>query len=488
MKPVTVTVAEKLVPLLTKRKRLKIAVGGRGATKSIGIGDAFLKWAADGEQLCGAREFQSSIDDSVHRLLQARIQALGAEGFHVAAKSIQHESGGSIIYKGLARNIQAIRSLYGIKRIWLEEGQTLSDETIEVLLPTIREGDSEVIITMNRGSSKDPVAQRFLKRHEKDLARVGYYEDDEILIVQINWRDNPWFPKVLQEERLRDFEQLPRARYDHIWEGAYSDTVANAIILPEWFDACIDAHVKLGFAPQGAEVVAHDPADSGDAKALAYRHGSVIVDVQERTFGDVNEACDWATDYAIDVKADEFHWDTDGMGVSLKRQIADALKGKKVALAPFSGASSPDRPDQQYDPIDGEVKKAKTNAETFKNKRAQYYWALRDRCYKTYQAVTKGKYLPPDELISFSSAIKVMDELRAEVCRIPRKDNGSGRIQILTKAEMKAMGIDSPNMADALMMALAGGYVKRAAVQVDTSIPVAHSAFRSQSVRLSHGR
>lgn len=485
MKAVTVEAAERLVPLLTKPKRVKIAVGGRGASKSIGFGDAFLKFCADGEQLCGAREFQSSIDDSVHKLLRARIFELGAEGFDVGAKDIGHESGGSIIYKGLARNVQAIRSLYGIKRVWIEEGQTLSDDTLEILLPTIREGGSEVWISMNRGSSKDPVAVRFLKRHERELEKRGYYEDDEILIVQINWRDNPWFPAVLEAERKRDLEQLPRAKYDHIWEGKYSDTVANAIILPEWFDACIDAHKVLGFEPKGVEVVAHDPSDKGDAKALAHRHGSVIVHAEDWTDGDVNDGCDRATDYAATIKADEFHWDVDGMGVSLKRQVSQALDGKRIAVVQFSGASGADRAHEQYDPIDSDERlkgKAKTNAETFVNRRAQYYWALRDRCYRTYLAVVKKKYHDPDELISFASDMKCLDNLRAELCRVPRKDNGSGRIQILSKPEMLAKGIDSPNLADAVMMTMAGGFLPKEE-KVSCSIPVAHSAFRSQSMR-----
>ena len=90
----------------------------------------------------------------------------------------------------------------------------------------------------------------------------------------------------------------------------------------------------------------------------------------------------------------------------------------------------------------------------FANLRAQMYWRLRDRIFKTYLAVEKGRYYSPDELISFSSAISELTALGSELCRIPRKQVASGKVQILSKAEMKAppYKLKSPNMADAVMM------------------------------------
>jgi phage terminase large subunit len=96
----------------------------------------------------------------------------------------------------------------------------------------------------------------------------------------------------------------------------------------------------------------------------------------------------------------------------------------------------------------------RTNKDTFKNKRAQYYWSLRDRFYNTYRAVEKGEYVDPDLMISLSSEIPFLEKLRSEVCRIPKKPNGNGLIQILNKDEMKRLKIPSPNMADSLMMSM----------------------------------
>lgn len=447
-----------MIPLLAAKKRLKVAVGGRGGSKSIAVGDYCTARVAQGKKVLCAREFQNSIEDSVHGQLEARIDHNGWPGFDVQASRIVHESGGMAIYKGLSRNIEAIKSIYGVDTAWVEEAQTLSQKTLDLLLPSIRESDSEVIFTLNRGSSKDPVSRMLLKPHEKDLQRSGIYEDDEIIIVQINWDDNPFFPAELDEQRRRDKRILSDAKYRHIWEGDYSDTVEDAIIEPDWFDACIDAHERLGFKPQGLRVVTHDPADTGkDDAALADRHGAVFVNVATKSTGEVDESVDWATDYAIERRADVFSWDAGGLGAGIKRQVGDNLAGKKIDIQMFNGASGVDRPGAEYEPIDGEVLQAKTNSETFLNKRAQYYWMLRDRVFKTYLAVSKNHaaMYHQDELISFSSSIADIDTLRAEICRIPRKPNGAGKIQIMSKDDMRKLEIESPNMADCCMMSLA---------------------------------
>jgi phage terminase large subunit len=120
----------------------------------------------------------------------------------------------------------------------------------------------------------------------------------------------------------------------------------------------------------------------------------------------------------------------------------------------FKGSNSPDNPDQVYERL-GEFKKNQTNRQTFKNKRAQYYWELRDRIYRTWEAVTKGRYHDPDTLISFSSEIEAMPLVRAEVCRIPRKPNRTGLLQVMGKEDMRGLGLESPNMSDSIMMSLA---------------------------------
>lgn len=448
----------KLKALLKKPKRFKIAYGGRGSAKSTTFASNFMLRAFYGAMVGCFREFQSSIDDSVLSLLSAQIEKYQAPGFDIQKNLINHSSGGGFRFRGLARSIEGVKSMYGFKFFWLEEGQFISQDSLKILTPTLRETGSELWISANALNSADPFSQRFIVPYLKEIERNGYYEDDLHLIVKINYCDNPWFPAELEAERQYDKEHLPRALYDHIWNGAFNDSVEDSIILAEWFDAAVDAHKKLGWKPRGAVIVAHDPSDEGgDEKGLVIRKGSLVTDCEQRDFGDVNAGADWAVDRAIDAGADLFVWDADGLGLTLKRQIGQALKGKKIDFRLFHGAAETDRPADIYEALDSTAhigKKERTNADAFKNRRAQRYWQLRDRFYNAWLAVEKGKYIDPDQMISISSDCKDIMALRSEVCRIPRKYNAQGTIQIMSKIEMRRLKIKSPNLADSLMMSL----------------------------------
>ena len=476
---VVIDCIDRLTPLLQIPKRIKLLVGGRASTKSTFVADHVLTRIGSGEGWCCGREYQNSIDESVHSMLQDEIERLQLPGFTCLKTEIKHTSGGFNFYRGLSRNITSLKGI-NAHGLWIEEGEATSNDTLKVLTASVRvsarEQDDarkmgreiripEIWITMNRRRSKDPIAQWLLKRAERELARCGYYEDDLCIIVEVNYNENPWFiGSGLEIERADDEKYMSAAEYDHKWHGAYSDAVADAIIRPDWFDACIDAHLKLGFEPEGIEVVSHDPSDQGsDPKALCYRHGSVIVDCRTKDDGDINSGADWALDYAIMVQADQFLWDGDGLGAGIRRQVSTALSGKKIRAGMFKGSESPDFPDKVYEPVTDELRKPKSNKETFLNKRAQYYWALRDRCFKTWQAVVHGKYIDPSQLISFSSDIDEIGLLRSEVCGIPRKENGSGKIQIVSKPDMKKKPyeLESPNMADCVMMSLSTAGSKR---------------------------
>ena len=120
----------------------------------------------------------------------------------------------------------------------------------------------------------------------------------------------------------------------------------------------------------------------------------------------------------------------------------------------FKGSESPDFANAVYeDCLVNGVKGNKTNKQVFRNKRAQNYQRLRDRCYKTYQAVKEGKFIDPQELISFDSSIVLLPKLRSELCRMPIKPNANGLIELYTKEKMKSkFKIMSPNLGDSVMM------------------------------------
>lgn len=454
-----IQVPEKLAPFLQKKKRFKVAFGGRGSGKSMTFADlCLLDCMTKGIKTACFREFQNSIDDSVLALLGSEIQRLELPGFEIQSNKIKFEGQDAFKFSGLARNPEGIKSAHGFQRFWVEEAQTISYESLRILTPTLRTEESEIWFSANLRSKADPFSQRFFVPYEKELRSKGYYEDDLRLIVWINYNDNPFFPSVLNYERLDDKKRMSAAEYAHTWLGETYDEVDGSIIPVEWFEAAIDAHEKLGFKGEGAIIASFDPSDEGgDAKGLAVRHGSVVLDVQERKIGDVNDGCDWAVDEALRFNSDHFIFDGDGLGIGLKRQVDQALSGKKVDYHIFKGSSGVDDPDLDYiDSSDRDSSKRKTNKDTFLNKRAQYYWKLRDRFYNTYRAVEKGEYINPDDMISLSSSIENLEQLKSEVCRIPLKRNNNGKIQIMSKLDMskKPYQLPSPNMADSLMMSM----------------------------------
>lgn len=482
MNEVNIEYVDKLEPVFTKSKRIKIIVGGRGSTKSTGVADLVAVRVSGGELWCCARECQNSIEESVHRTLLDEIARVGLTGFDDTKTGISHISGGRVFYRGLSRNITSLKStLSGIDGLWIEEGEDLSDNTLRVLTASVRlnatdtqrkiDGEEvkmpEIIITMNRGSRSGAVAKKWLERAEKAINRCGYYEDDLTMVVEMNYTDMPeeWFLQSgLEEERIDDYEKMSRAMYDHKWLGKYLEAIDGSIIQPEWFDACINAHkldrLKKAFTPHGAIIAAHDPSDSGkDAKGFSVRHGSIIKCVKVKESGEIDEGCDWATELAIQYKSDWFVWDGDGMGAGLKRQVSTAFDGTQTKYHMFRGSlsgSGQDNAKKVYMPQSGDSDtKPKKYMETFKNNRAQYYTELANRCYNTYRCVIKGEYIDPDEMISFDSdGIDDLDGLRSEMCRIPKKDNPGGLIQIMNKKEMKILKIESPNQSDSVMMGL----------------------------------
>jgi hypothetical protein len=160
---------------------------------------------------------------------------------------------------------------------------------------------------------------------------------------QLMWRRN----KIIElSTGAMDGDNAFMQEYPSNVQEAFQVTNTDGIILPAWFDACIDAHITLGFEPLGQERVAYDPADTGDEKAVAYSHGSVVLDVRGTSAGRIDSATDWATTYAIERRPDVFTWDSDGMGAGLLSQITTALTGKKIEIEAFRGSEAADHPER----------------------------------------------------------------------------------------------------------------------------------------------
>ena len=455
-----------LQDILTTKARIIVLLGGRGSAKSESVGRTLIMKAETeaADVLCG-REFQMSISDSVHKLIKGLIPKMEAQGFEITEQKIDCQTGGGFRFKGFARNPESVKSAQDFKYSWVEEAQTISQQTIDDLLPTIRSAGSQLFFTANPQSSNDPFSKRFINPYMRELLTTGRYEDEMHLIIFCNYNDNPWFPVELELQRRWDFDHLPRAKYDHIWEGAFNDGIEDALVQAEWFDACIDAHTKLGFEPIGMKMAAHDPSDEGsDSKGYAMRHGSVVQRVKERTTGNVNDGCDWATGMALNDVVDGYTWDCDGMGVALNRQVTKSFEGKHTKIAMFKGSEGVDFPDAIFEATEGTTTQdQKTNKQALRNKRAQYYLELRKRILNTYNAVVNGAYTDPEKMISFDSTSisnGMIQKLRSEMCRMPIKPNSNGLFELYPKPEMKTkFKMASPNLADSVMMLMRQPYV-----------------------------
>lgn len=204
-----IKILEKLLFLIKEHWRYKVAYGGRGSGKSYAFADACLVKALQGKirVLC-ARQLQTSIRDSVHKLLCDRIFALGMESFfEITRESIRGSNGSEFIFKGIQNNVMEIKSMEGIDICWVEEAQSVSDESWEVLIPTIRKEGSEIWVTFNPDREEDSTYRRFVVNPPPDCKSV-----------LINYTDNPFFPDVLRKE-MEYCKQVDYPRYEHIWLG-----------------------------------------------------------------------------------------------------------------------------------------------------------------------------------------------------------------------------------------------------------------------------
>lgn len=220
---------EKLGPLF-RPCRNKVAYGGRGGTKSWGFARALLLEGSERPMriLC-AREVQKSIKDSVHKLLSDQVQNLGLGSFYqVLTNEIRGKNGTEFIFTGLSsQTTESIKSFEGIDRCWVEEAHKVSRRSWDILIPTIRKDGSEIWISLNPELDTDETYVRFIENPSANT-----------VLMEVNWRDNPWFPKVLDEERKEFLRQVEiglreRDEYDNIWEGKCKSAVDGAIYYKE---------------------------------------------------------------------------------------------------------------------------------------------------------------------------------------------------------------------------------------------------------------
>ena len=205
---------------LLRPSRYKVMFGGRGGGKSYAAATVLLMLGiAEKHRVLCTREIQRSIKDSVHKLLEDQIKALGLEKHYTVLQTeIRGKNGTEFIFSGLAdQTVTSIKSMEGCTRVWCEEAQSISKRSWDILIPTIRKEGSEIWATFNPDLESDVTYQKFVVN-----------PPDDCISVQLNYKDNPWFNQVLEKERLY-CQKFNPDDYDNIWEGKCKPAVEGAI-------------------------------------------------------------------------------------------------------------------------------------------------------------------------------------------------------------------------------------------------------------------
>jgi len=213
--------------------RYKVLYGGRGGAKSWGVARALLIIGArQPTRILCAREFQTSIKDSVHKLLSDQIFSMGLEDFYeITQTAIRGKNGTEFSFAGLKNNVANIKSYEGCDICWVEEAQTTSKMSWNVLIPTIRKEGSEIWITFNPELETDETYKRFVVNPPENS-----------IVQRVNWSDNPWFPETLRLEKDALYAR-DREAYNTIWEGVCRQTVDGAIFAKEMQQAEFEGRI-----------------------------------------------------------------------------------------------------------------------------------------------------------------------------------------------------------------------------------------------------
>ena len=480
----TILLIEKLEPMITKHKKYKCMYGSRGGTKSRMAQDVTAgEVNSQGSKVFVLRERMKALKESIYAGIEKSIKDLSLAGFRSVPShwEIRHRTGGKFTFGGM-QNIIDMKGTSNYKIFLMEEAAKTKQNTIDTLGPTLRDTPgAELWWLWNPESSQDPMSKEFINPYRAELDKFGFYEDEHHLIIHVSHKDNPWFKwdESLSQELAKDKIKvekgiMSKSRYGWIWGNKFNDDIDSSVVTEDWFNACIDSHIKLGIEPIGAKTSACDPSDVGsDPCGYAARVGIVFEDVDEIEAADGNRKMDLACQRAIMYGADSFGYDADGLGATLRDNVSKAFKGKKTNIYAYKGSSKIHDPKSQFKSETTTLTQRNENLkneDVLYNKKSQNIINVAERILRTYEAVVLGKYHDPDTLISFATynpetgkgiRPEMLEKLKAEACKTPVKPGDT--IRFYTKEELRKgilmpdgskVSIPSPNLWDAVVTSL----------------------------------
>jgi phage terminase large subunit len=271
--------AKCFLPLLQPARYLG-AHGGRGSGKSHFFAEKLVErcLVEETRAVC-VREVQKSLEQSVKRTIEDKIAHHNVGSyFRILNDKIEAPYGGLIIFQGMQNHTaESIKSLEGYDIAWVEEAQSISEKSLRLLRPTIRKPESELWFSWNPVSPEDPIDK--LLRGENRIKKNA-------IVVEANWRDNPWLNDVLRDEMETDRER-DQDSFEHVWGGGYQ-VISESIIFRnrvsiEAFETPPDARfffgVDWGFANDPTAIIRCFIKD--ECLYIDYEAGGVGIEIDE---------------------------------------------------------------------------------------------------------------------------------------------------------------------------------------------------------------
>ena len=438
----------KVKPIFS-RARYKSLRGGRGSGKSHSLAQlSVLRMAnlvpdyQDGGavRICSARQFQKQISESVKTAIEYYIKMLGfSKEFIVTKYEINHVNGSHMWFPGFMRNPESLLSVEDVDVLWIEQAESIGDE-MEIIIPTIRKDDSEVWLSWNPSSRAQWCWNRFvLNPRPGDIS------------IEMNYTDNPWFPKVLDDERLA-FQIEEPDRYEHVYLGKPDDGDASRQVLPySVIQKCVQAW------KENPELIARlrkeawpidaglDMAEGGKNKCgLVIRQGPLItlLKLWPGVAGDLSNAAAVANETVEDTGVMHLYYDASSPMKSEFRRL-----GVRYITRPVGFGGKVGGPDALYE-------SRRPNSLVFKSRNIQMADAIRLRANRTVRWLGGDKSIDPLKCLFINPEISRMEHFLSELTQPVRRES-----PVTGKWELDKRGAsgneESPDSFDALCLAFA---------------------------------
>ena len=392
------------------------------------------------------RRYQNRIQESVYTELKWAISHLGLnDAFDIQKTTIIHRATGSeFIFYGIERNIDEIKGTSDIDILWVEEAEKLTEEQWVIIGPTIRKEDSLAILLFNPKFVTDYVWRNFVVNVPPNT-----------VVRRINYTENPF----LSQKALRDIalmQERDPEMFEHVYLGVPLGDSELSIFKRRWLDACVDAHKVLGLNLVGRNVIGFDPADDGEDRcATADKIAGVFEDAEDWASGK-----DELVQNARRVWAKAKHrnalvsYDTIGVGAFVGGYIDEQneLNGAEVQHFAFHAGGGVMDGDKPSDPQNSN---SPLNKDEYLNLKAQAWANTARKAMLTFNAVTRGQSIKPEDVLSFSSEMgeAKLDALFTELC-VPWWVASEGKKRVVPKLKLKKdLGVKSHNLADAVIAA-----------------------------------